>query len=440
MSRITTSTNFKFIQESFIDAKIALKNEIKTGVEDVDRLKGIGLEGASRTGKSWDICAFVCHYASTYSGKQINICRDHLSTAKKTIYETLKKVWALYGFPMYHFNKSATDIIFNGNTIRFVGVNDDLMTSHGLESDLLIINEAMGIDSETADNLEQRCNEFFIYDYNPSEVDCWVYTREKRVDYRVHRTTIFDNPYAPKNAKQKILSYAHPDIDDYHIAQKAGYTEQDWDAIKDKNVRLETANKYMWEVYGLGKKAVGEELIFPGWETYSDDPDGSTVDWFYPGGDFGFKVDPTACIGVTKVGNTLYLKEYFYETGLLNNDIADRCKGLMLEEHRSIWDKAEEKSVYELRSLGLDAWYSDKGAGSVAFGIQKMHQFNLKVHENSSNLQSELKKYRWAKDRQGNYKLNTFGKRIPVDKDNHAIDAIRYVILYNYFDPVENES
>ena len=49
----------------------------------------------------------------------------------------------------------------------------------------------------------------------------------------------------------------------------------------------------------------------------------------------------------------------------------------------------------------------------------------------------EFSKYRWAKERNGSYKRNTFGKRIPVDKDNHGIDATRYVILYYYWEATE---
>ena len=104
----------------------------------------------------------------------------------------------------------------------------------------------------------------------------------------------------------------------------------------------------------------------------------------------------------------------------------------------SVWDKAEEKSIHELRELDVSADWSEKGSGSISFGIQKMHQFNIFIHRDSENLIREFERYRWAKDRSGNYKRNTFGKRIPVDKDNHGIDAVRYVILYYYWQPAEN--
>ena len=148
--KITTTSNFEFIQDSFIEAKKAANLERRTQIIKPSRLKGVGLEGASRTGKSWDISVFLCHYVGTYQGKQINICRDHRAKLQKTFYATLKKVWCYYfKYPKHHFNKTASDIEFNDNTIRFVGINDDVLTAHGLESDLLIINEGMGVDRES---------------------------------------------------------------------------------------------------------------------------------------------------------------------------------------------------------------------------------------------------------------------------------------------------
>lgn len=418
-----------------------MNEEKRTGIINHDRIRGVGLEGASRTAKSWDSCVFLCHYVGTYQGKQINVCRDHLKKLKDTYYQTLKKVWVNYfKYPPHYFNQSATNIEFNNNLIRFVGVNDDIMTAHGLESDLLIGNETMGIESESLNQLEQRCNEFFIYDYNPSEIESHLYDKELDPSYRVHKTIIFDNPYAPMNAKAKIMSYAHPDIDDYDLIKDRvafpNYTREEWQAFKEKNLKLKTAHKYNWEVYGLGKRAVGEDIIFSNWQEYTNEPEDNTLDWVHVGGDFGFKTDPTAAIKVKKQGNNLYLKELFYEQGLLNSDIGRLMHQFKEHRNRSIWDRAEEKSVFELRNMDVDAWYSEKGTGSLSFGIQKMHQFNIFIHKDSHNLKREFSKYRWAKERNGSYKRNTFGKRIPVDKDNHAIDAVRYVILYYYWEAV----
>ncbi len=430
MDKITTGCNFHFIQKSFIEAKKALNEEKNTLVINSKRLKGIGLEGASRTGKTWDICNFVCHYVTTYTGKTINICRDFKSTLNKTTYSTLRNVWLRWGLPTEHFNKSVTPIHFNGNLINFIGINDDIMTAHGLESDLLIINEATSVAKDTFDQLEQRTNEFFIADYNPSDVDCFLFKMESREDYRILKTTIFDNKYAPNNAKQKILSYAHPDVNDFDMIQKYGYEREEWEQFKQKNLRNETADSFLWQVYGLGLRAVSEDVIFTkGFELYSESP--TNYDWKVYGGDFGYSNDPSVMVELIKDGHNLYLKELIYQTGLLSADLAHEIKKGGWIDSVSVWDSADGfKSVNELIANGVD--YADgavKGAGSIYWGLENIKKYKIHIHKDSLNLQEEFRIARWAKDRNGSFKRDTKGRRIPHTTNppkDHCLDSVRY--------------
>ena len=50
-----------------------------------------------------------------------------------------------------------------------------------------------------------------------------------------------------------------------------------------------------------------------------------------------------------------------------------------------------------------------------------MQEENYLVTRKSINVINELQKYTWKKDKKTNNKLNK-----PIDKYNHAIDAIRY--------------
>ena len=56
-------------------------------------------------------------------------------------------------------------------------------------------------------------------------------------------------------------------------------------------------------------------------------------------------------------------------------------------------------------------------------GIDKMKDMEIYITKRSYNLQSEFRKYVWAKDKDGNY-INE-----PEDHDNHGIDAVRYYVL-----------
>ena len=364
------------------------------------------LEGGSRSGKTYAICMFICWYILNHKGKVLTIGRDTLAALKDTTYDTLKDVWALFSLPSNAFNKVASDIHYNTNLIRFVGVNDDIMRAHGMEQDILWVNEAIAISKATANQMEQRTNEMVIYDYNPSEVKHWLYDFEVQSGWALKKTTMLDNPYVPEKQRLKILSYEPTEA----------------------NTMLGTADAYMWNVYGLGKRAIGEATIFKKWQTYTEDPKG--YDWMVLGGDFGYSNDPTALVQIIKSGHRLYLKELMYETGLLNPDIATKMTANGWANEISCWDSADGgKSVNELRQMNINAMPAQKGSGSIYFGIEKLKQFELFVYSQSSNLITELEAYKWATDKSGNYLRNTLKQLVPKAESppkDHLIDSIRY--------------
>ncbi len=70
-----------------------------------------------------------------------------------------------------------------------------------------------------------------------------------------------------------------------------------------------------------------------------------------------------------------------------------------------------------------------KGRDSIVNGIALINQQEIYVTSNSTNLKHELQNYIWMKDKEGN-KINK-----PVDKFNHAIDAMRYVTMMQLDNP-----
>ena len=66
---------------------------------------------------------------------------------------------------------------------------------------------------------------------------------------------------------------------------------------------------------------------------------------------------------------------------------------------------------------------SKKGADSIRIGIDCMRRNVLHVKADSLNAQKEFRNYKWKTDRNGKI-LN-----IPVDQDNHIVDAVRYICL-----------
>lgn len=120
----------------------------------------------------------------------------------------------------------------------------------------------------------------------------------------------------------------------------------------------------------------------------------------------------------------LWVKEHLYRTGMLNNQIADALKGCGAQDEVVVCDSAEGKSIAEIRSLGIRrAVPVRKGPGSVKLGIDAVSRFHLNVVRGSDNIAGELMRYQWETDALGRYTGE------PVDRDNHALDALRYVVL-----------
>ena len=368
--------------------------------ENYQDFNGFILEGGSRSGKTWSIIQFLIVYCLQNDKKIITIGRDTLTDLKDTILPDLLQQLESYGIEYTH-NKSNKQLYIGTNLIRYIGVSDNPNKTHGLRQDIFWLNEIMPIDEFTFDQLEQRTAEFWIMDYNPSSTVHWAYdVADKRDDVSFFKSTVIGNPFAGDKERNKILSYEPT----------------------PENELRGTADKFMWEVYGLGLRADAENKIFKEYQYFDELP--KEWDYKFYGLDFGFANDPTAVIEVVLNGNNLYVTEHCYSTGLLNRDIAKICA--QFDKNTYIMaDSAEPKSIQELRSVyNLNIVPAKKGAGSIAEGIKKIKGYKVFLNKKSLNLHKEFQNYSYIPKR----KTEKNGQKIPQDKDNHLIDALRYSI------------
>jgi phage terminase large subunit len=381
---LKTTKNFKFLYDNHVN------NNTRVSI----------LEGGSRSGKTWSIIQFllIYCYANRGQGLTIIIARDFLTSLKATILPDFKEILLEYGiFRDANFNKS--EMIYNlyGNTIRFMGL-DNADKVHGAKSNILWINEAISSDKDIVLQLQQRCSDFIIFDYNPSTSQHWVYDLELRDDSKILKTTLLDNPFIPDEVRKQILSYEPT----------------------DKNKELGTADEFMWKVYGLGERADGEAVIFRKYDVVDSVPD--SYDRIVYGLDYGYTNDPTACIEVILDGNNIYLNEILYSTGLLNSDIYNAIAPVV-QDKIVIPDSAEPKSNDYLLYEGLKIIPAEKGRDSIMYGIDLMRSKKIHITANSTNLIKEFKNYIFVKK-------NGVVTNKPIDNFNHGIDACRYAIMY----------
>jgi phage terminase large subunit len=85
-------------------------------------------------------------------------------------------------------------------------------------------------------------------------------------------------------------------------------------------------------------------------------------------------------------------------------------------------DSTEPRSIADLRRYGVKGMSAKKGAGSLEHGIKWLQSHKIYIDNSCINTIKELSTYKWKEDKDG----NTIA--VPVDKDNHLIDAMRYAL------------
>ena len=101
-------------------------------------------------------------------------------------------------------------------------------------------------------------------------------------------------------------------------------------------------------------------------------------------------------------------------------DIHNKWRQIGITSEPIYCDSAEPRLIDELKRMGWKARPSIKGADSINAGIDLLKRFKIYIHKDSHNAIQEFRNYKWQEDKSGN-PIN-----IPVDKNNHLIDAIRY--------------
>ena len=360
------------------------------------------VRGGQGAGKTVSIIQLIIQSLCS-SPKVATILSSELSKMKRTVIRDYKKIckdWGVLANEL-DYNKSESKHEYqNGSYLDFLGadVND---VGKGFRRDILYINEADKMEVDTAVQFISRAA-LTIIDYNP---DSLFWGDDYINENNFITLTYEDNEFLAKSEIKSILDYKHKGFFNIELPTESLFF--------DGNVK----NKYWankWRVYGLGLTGNLDGIVFDNWSIISNIPEGARLIGI--GLDFGYSADPTAVIEVYKYNDKRILNEIVYRTGMLNNDIAE-----VLPKNTYVYaDSAEPKSIEEIRRTGVNILPVKKGADSIIYGIQTMQTQEYLITSRSKNTINEFQKYIWAKDKRG----DTLNK--PIDKFNHAIDAIRY--------------
>ena len=403
MSELTFDINHKLFNKIYLPY-----------IEDDDKRKTrvqIFFGGAS-SGKSFYIAQRIV--LDTLAGRNTLVLRNVARTLRGSCWNEVTKAITRMRL-MDEFDISKTEMLVTssryGSQILFAGLDDvekikSITPANGVLTDIWI-EEATETSYDDFKQLEKRLRgesrhpKRITLSFNPVYKEHWIYGQ------------FFGN-------WQDGATEYH---DDGLSILKTTYRDNRFLASDDIYALENEQDEYYREVYTLGNWGVLGDVIFRNWRTEDLTGFKQTADRIYYGLDFGFSSDPCAVVKLhyDKAHKRIYILDEIYERGLTNTALAPILREFC-GNHYITCDSAEPKSIKELQNMGVRALGAKKGPDSIMHGIQWLQGHEIIIDSKCQHLRNEFQLYQWRKDKDGN------SLRVPEDRNQHGIDAIRYAL------------
>jgi len=329
--------------------------------------------------------------------------------------EFLEKI-SLLGFEnIFSVNKAEvlnlgnkSDILFRGIKTSAGNQTASLKSLQGISTWVLDEAEEL-IDEDIFDTIDLSIREKGIQNriiliLNPVTKEHWIYKR------------FFEDKgvAAGFNGFKDNVCYIHSTYEDNRENLSESFLE------RIKTIKHNNFKKYQHKILG-GWLDRADGVVFDNWSIGEFNPDNLQTSC---GMDFGFSVDPDSLteVAIDKKRQRIYLKEHIYKNGLKSNELAQ----IILDKVGNklvIADSSEPRLIADLKHLGVNIKPVKKG--TIESGITRMQDYELIITPESTNIAKELNNYIYADK----------GSKLYVDNYNHAIDGIRYNVIYHLDNP-----
>ena len=379
------------------------------------------LTGGRGSGKSFFTGVFLLGLIDTEPGHTVLFTRYTLRSANVSIIPEFKEKIELLN-RQHRFKITRDEIVNleNGSKIIFRGIK----TSSGDQTANLkslqgvttwCMEEAEEIDEDSFDKIDLSVRHKLkqnrvILLLNPSTKEHFIYKRFYQ-----------DRGVQPgANMSKGDTTYIHTTYLDNIKNLSESYIAQ------IEQMKLRRPDRYSAVIEGNWiEKAEG--VIFTNWKIGKFKEVSPSVF----GQDYGFATDENTLVqtSIDSANKIIYLKLCFYLKGLTTSQIRELNK-----KHAGnsliVADSAEPRLIHELRTT-CNIVQSIKGQGSITYGIAMLQDYDLIVDdgEESVPLIKELNNYSWLEKK----------SQTPIDKYNHALDAIRYAVGYQLKNPNQGE-
>ena len=329
--------------------------------------------------------------------------------------EFLEKI-SLLGFEnIFSINKAEVVNLGNQSDILFRGIKTSagnqtasLKSLQGISTWVLDEAEEL-IDEDIFDTIDLSIREKDIQNriiliLNPVTKEHWIYNRffqDKGVE-------------AGFNGVKDNVCYIHST----YLDNRENLSTSFLDRIK--TIKHNNFKKYEHKILG-GWLDRADGVVFTNWSFGEFNPDGLQTSC---GMDFGFSIDPDSLteVAIDKRKQKIYLKEHIYKNGLKSQELAkivlDKVGDMLI-----IADSAEPRLIADLKHLGVNIKPVKKG--TIESGVTRMQDFELVITPESTNIAKELNNYVYADK----------GSKLYHDSWNHAIDGVRYNVIYHLDNP-----
>lgn len=353
--------------------------------------------GGRGSGKSHDVAEY-CLFRAYQSKIKVLCTRELQNSIADSVYSLLKN--KIVDMKLDFFFTVYKDRIVgnNGSEFIFKGIHNNVSEIKSMENiSIAWLEESQSLSRESIDVIVPTIRapgSILIFTFNPYKDNDPIYMEMKNAtkDDLVIKANYSDNPWFPEELRLEM-----------ERDKKNDYQKYLW----------------VWEGECLG---LSDAQIFRGKYVVENFETPKNAD-FHFGADWGFANDPTTLVRSFIVGNDLYIDMC---AGKVGCDLEDTPSLFNEVQGSSIYpiyaDSARPETISFMRSKHYNVIAAEKWNGSVEDGIQYLRSFScIHIHERCKAVAEEFDLYQYKVDRQTGEIL-----RIPVDKFNHYIDAIRY--------------
>jgi phage terminase large subunit len=331
--------------------------------------------------------------------------------------------WGLQSYFKVHKKEMILTFKPNGNEIMFAGIDD--------ESKIKSIEKITSIWVEEANQLQYkhilqlklrlrpRFNSYpqFMTSYNPIKT-AWTY----KYDYIDDKHLTYRKKVINKiKYKGEIIDYPSYKTVVHTTYKDNKYLPAEYIASLENMANLDRSH---YLIYAKGLYADIENLVFPNIHKVEEFPR-IKYDFEGYGLDFGYN-HPTAICWVGVIGDNIYAKSIYYETGKTPDDVMKFIESSEIgKDDLIIADDERPDAIEQIKRAGYYIKPANKRKNSVLEGINLLKSHKIHILSNDEDFQYEQERYKWKENKAGE------PTEEPVKLFDDLFCALRYFVYTN---------